>query len=146
MDLSGNRAFAGPATPHRQESGLFLKENVDFAFFQPLILKDNPLWHQFTARLHIGIGIATGDVIAGYTGTRQRATYTCVGNAVNLAARLEAHTRVAGYAILLDEGTRELLQGGVRAEGVDAVHFKGMTSAVSIFSVTQKRATPRASD
>jgi class 3 adenylate cyclase len=98
------------------------------------------------ARLHIGIGIATGDVIAGYTGTRQRATYTCVGNAVNLAARLEAHTRVAGYAILLDEGTRELLQGGVRAEGVDAVHFKGMTSAVSIFSVTQKRAAPRASD
>ena len=36
------------------------------------------------------LGIHTGPVIAGYTGTLQRATYTCVGDTVNLAARLEA--------------------------------------------------------
>jgi class 3 adenylate cyclase len=46
--------------------------------------------------IRIGVGIASGDVIAGYTGTQRRATYTCVGDTVNAAARLEAHTKVVG--------------------------------------------------
>ena len=44
--------------------------------------------------IRIGIGIASGPVIAGFTGTAQRVTYTCVGDTVNLAAHLEAHTKV----------------------------------------------------
>ena len=43
--------------------------------------------------IRIGIGIASGAMVAGYTGTNQRATYTCIGDTVNLAARLEAHTK-----------------------------------------------------
>jgi class 3 adenylate cyclase len=50
--------------------------------------------------------VATGDVIAGYTGTEQRATYTCVGDTVNLAARLEAMTKELAAPILLDGATR----------------------------------------
>ena len=46
--------------------------------------------------IRIGIGIASGEVVAGYTGTQERATYTCIGDTVNLAARLEAHTKEAG--------------------------------------------------
>jgi class 3 adenylate cyclase len=54
----------------------------------------------------IGIGIASGLLVAGFTGTRQRMTYIAVGDAVNLAAHLEAHTKVVGRPILIDENTR----------------------------------------
>ena len=45
--------------------------------------------------IRIGIGIASGEMVAGYAGTSKRATYTCIGDTVNLAARLETHTKVA---------------------------------------------------
>ncbi len=56
--------------------------------------------------VRIGIGIALGLLVAGFTGTRQRMTYTAVGDAVNLAAHLEAHTKVVGRPILIGENTR----------------------------------------
>lgn len=85
--------------------------------------------------LAIGVGIATGDVLAGYTGTQQRATYTCVGDTVNLAARLEAHTKLAARAILLDGATQAALAGRVMAEALGAVTFKGKSLPVDVFAV-----------
>ena len=61
---------------------------------------------QGKTEIRIGIGIASGQVIAGYTGTTRRATYTCVGDTVNLAARLESHTKVVGKPILIDDATQ----------------------------------------
>ena len=83
----------------------------------------------------IGIGIASGDVIAGYTGTQNRATYTCVGDAVNLAARLEAHTKTAGFSILIDEATRSALGERCEVQGLGAVSIKGKAAAVTVFSL-----------
>jgi class 3 adenylate cyclase/signal transduction histidine kinase len=85
--------------------------------------------------IEIGIGIASGQVIAGFTGTEMRATYTCVGDTVNLAARLEAHTKVVKQPILIDENTRQGLDDAFRAEPQGSVQLKGKTQAVQIFSV-----------
>jgi len=85
--------------------------------------------------LAIGIGIASGSVIAGYTGTQQRATYTCVGDAVNLAARLEAHTKVVGHAILADAATRLAVGERCRAEALGAVTFKGKADPVECYAI-----------
>lgn len=85
--------------------------------------------------IRIGIGIATGQVIAGYTGTQRRATYTCVGDTVNLAARLEAYTKVASKPILIDECTRQSLSGALRVEDLGPVQIKGKNQEVKIFSV-----------
>ena len=90
------------------------------------------------AAIEIGIGIASGSVIAGYTGTDQRATYTCVGDTVNLAARLEAHTKVAGRPILIDGATQGALGTGFTTEALGAVQFKGKVAAVNCFSLAAK--------
>jgi class 3 adenylate cyclase len=83
----------------------------------------------------IGIGIATGEVIAGYTGTITRATYTCVGDTVNLAARLEAFTKQAGHSILVDAATRDCLGEDIPVLEQGSVSLKGKTQAVSIYAV-----------
>ena len=57
----------------------------------------------------IGIGIATGELVAGYTGTQHRATYTCIGDTVNRAARLEAHTKSVRKWILVDGAAHDEL-------------------------------------
>jgi len=87
-------------------------------------------------QIRIGIGIASGEMVAGYTGTNERATYTCIGNTVNLAARLEAHTKVTGRAILIDSETRAGLSGRIPSEPLGLVPLKGLAAAAEIFSVS----------
>ena len=89
--------------------------------------------------IKIGIGIASGEMVAGYTGTNERATYTCIGDTVNLAARLETHTKVAQRTILIDQATRSALSDRVTVEPLGPVPFKGKAAAVDVFSVDPER-------
>jgi len=87
------------------------------------------------APIRIGIGIASGEMVAGYTGTQTRATYTCIGDTVNLAARLEAHTKEAGRGILVDADTNSALAGRVPTEPLGEVKFKGKGAVSAVFAV-----------
>jgi adenylate cyclase len=89
------------------------------------------------AEIRIGIGIASGPLVAGFTGTEQRVTYTCVGDTVNLAAHLEAHTKVLGQPILIDENTRTGLADGVRVETHGSVQFKTRSRVETVYSVVR---------
>jgi len=90
-------------------------------------------------QIKIGVGIASGQMIAGFTGTQHRATYTCVGDTVNLAARLEAHTKVVGKPILIESITRSAIGDKFNVESHGAVQLKGKTTEVEVFSVQGKQ-------
>jgi len=86
-------------------------------------------------RIRIGIGIASGPMIAGYTGSQERAIYTCIGDTVNLAARIEEHTKVAMRPLLIGRHAREGLPPDIPVESLGEMIFKGKQQAVEIFAV-----------
>jgi class 3 adenylate cyclase len=90
--------------------------------------------------IRIGVGIASGEMIAGYAGTKARATYTCIGDIVNLASRIEAHTKVAGRPILMDKATRDALRDRIATEPLGAATFKGIAAPVEVFAAAARRA------
>lgn len=85
--------------------------------------------------LKVGFGIATGEVVAGYAGTDARATYTCIGKTVNLAARLEAHTKSAEHGILFDHETYRLMKDQSVCTQIPAAKFKGFSTEIQVFAI-----------
>jgi adenylate cyclase len=85
--------------------------------------------------IRIGIGIGTGNLVAGYTGTQQRATYTCIGDTVNVAARLEQHTKAVARVILVDAATRAELSADFSVEPLGAVELRGKSAPVEVFAL-----------
>ena len=86
-------------------------------------------------QVRIGIGIATGVGVAGYIGTKRRTNYTWVSNASNLAARLDAHTKVLGKPILIDEKACHALSPAIEVEDEGLVRIRGKAKQVQVFSV-----------
>ena len=85
--------------------------------------------------IQIGIGITSGEMVAGYTGTQNRAIYTCIGDTVNLADRIQEYTKEALRPLLIDENTRRGLAPEYKLEDLGRIVFKGKNQAVNVFAV-----------
>ncbi len=73
--------------------------------------------------------------MAGYAGTQHRATYTCIGDKVNLASRLEGHTKRVSHPILMDDATRSAAGETLSCIDIGQVTFEGISNAVAVFAV-----------
>jgi len=81
------------------------------------------------------VGINTGTMVAGNMGTGNKMNYTIMGNAVNLAARLEGVNKQYGTWILASEETVQETQGRILTRMVDRVRVVGIHEPVRLFEL-----------
>jgi adenylate cyclase len=126
--------------PSAAEAALLCMRKLD------AMKRDDPKLAELAAR----IGVATGEVVVGNIGSRERMNYTVMGDTTNLASRLEGGNKVYGTRILVNETTYEAAKHRVVMRAVDVLAVKGKKQGVRVFepialvSEKDEKATERA--
>jgi adenylate cyclase len=92
-------------------------------------------WAGLEVPLEVGIGINSGPMIIGNMGSRERFTYTVIGDEAHLGARLEGANRDFRTRILVSEATFRKVRERIAARELDLVKFRGLEEPVRVFEL-----------
>ena len=126
-------AFWNAPLDVRYQEHMAVKTSVEM--YKHLEILNEELEGEGLLPINIGVGINTGEVVVGNMGSNQRFDYSVLGDAVNLAARLEGQTKSYGVKTLIGEDTKIGLSEEFFTLELDNLAVKGKTEPVKIYTV-----------
>ncbi len=130
-------ALFGSPFPSDNDAGNAVRAATDM--FQALHILNARRAAENKAAIRIGVGIGTGSVVTGNIGSPKRMDFTVIGDAVNLASRIEAATKTYGADILVCGTTWSRLPSAPRARRVDVVRLRGQTRPTDLWEIVEHR-------
>ena len=130
-------ALFGSPFPSDNDAGNAVRAAIDM--FQALQILNARRAAEQKAAIRIGVGIGTGNVVTGNIGSPKRTDFTVIGDAVNLASRIEAATKIYGAEILVCGTTWSRLPSPPRARRVDVVRLRGQRRPTDLWEIVEHR-------